>query len=208
MAGARRNLVAVLRGVTPEESHDVAAALVAAGITRIEVTLNSPQPFASIAHIAKAFGDVAQIGAGTVLAVEEIAQVAAAGGRFIVSPNCDVAVIRATKQAGLESLPGVLTPSECFTALAAGADALKIFPAVQVGIAGMRALRAVLPPACERLAIGGISEQHFGDWLAAGATGFGIGGELYRAGQSAAHTAARAAAIVTAYDTATAATSP
>lgn len=201
----QRNLVAVLRGITPDESVAVAGALIDAGFAWLEVTLNSPQPLVSIERIAREFGGAANIGAGTVLTAAEVAEVQGAGGQFIVSPNCNVEVITATKRAGMYSLPGVLTPSECFTALDAGADALKIFPAVQIGTAGLRAINAVLPPQVQRLVIGGINETHFAEWLAAGAHGFGIGGELYRAGKSVDEVAARAKAIVSAFDAALAA---
>lgn len=195
-----RGLIAILRGVTPDAVEGIGAALIDAGIDRIEVPLNSPDPIDSIARLARAFGNVAQIGAGTVLTVEDVAAVAAVGGRMIVSPNTDSAVIHATRAAGLDSFPGVFTPSECFAALAAGATGLKVFPASMMGTEGLKAIRAVLPPGTDVYAVGGVGAANFADWRQAGAAGFGIGSALYKPGDDAAAVAAKARAIVAAWD--------
>lgn len=192
-------LIAILRGITPEAAPDVGAALVEAGITVIEVPLNSPRPLDSIAALAEALGERATVGAGTVLRPAEVDAVADAGGRIVVSPNCDAAVIARSKARGLQSWPGVFTPTEAFAALEAGADGLKLFPGAMAGPQGLAALRAVLPVGTRVYAVGGAGPENFADWIAASADGFGIGSALYRPGDGADAVAARARKIVAAY---------
>ncbi|WP_196259077.1 2-dehydro-3-deoxy-6-phosphogalactonate aldolase [Pelagibacterium limicola] len=195
-----RKLIAILRGLKPDESLAVTEALIAAGIDRIEVPLNSPEPLKSIRRMADSFGRDALIGAGTVLTAEEVAVVAESGGKLIVSPNCNPEVIRRTKALGLASFPGVFTATECFSALAAGADGLKIFPAFTMGAKGLAALKAVLPPQCEVYAVGGVGPDNFSEWRDAGAVGFGIGTAVFTPGMSVNEVQTRAREIVAAYD--------
>lgn len=189
-------LVAIIRGVTPDEAEAIGEAVRDSGIGIIEVPLNSPDPLQSIERLARRFGESMLVGAGTVLAVEDVARVRDAGGRIIVSPDCNPAVIAASVQAGLVSSPGYFTPSEAFTAIRAGAHALKLFPAEGASPAVLKAQLAVLPKEFPVLAVGGIKPDNMRGWLDAGATGFGLGGGLYRPGQSPQETREKARAYV------------
>lgn len=199
-----RPLIAILRGIERREAADVAEALIDAGIDRIEIPLNSPDPFESIQRMATAHGEHALIGAGTVLSPEQVQSVSNAGGRLVVSPNCDEDVIKATRSLNMQSFPGVLTPTECFDALKWGADGLKVFPAFQMGIDGLKALRAVLPSETQVYMVGGVGPENFADWLKAGANGFGLGSFLYKPGDTAADVAAKAKDTVATWDEITA----
>ena len=185
-------LIAIIRGVTPHEAVGIGEALVAEGIRIIEVPLNSPEPFASIAALSAALGTSATVGAGTVLHAAQVARVADAGGALVVSPNTDTAVIAATAAAGLVAAPGYFTPSEAFAALAAGAHVLKLFPAEAASPTVLKAQRAVLPKDIPVLPVGGITSESMAAWTAAGADGFGLGGGLYAPGRSAVDVARRA----------------
>lgn len=189
-------LVAIIRGVTPAEAIPIARALVDGGIRIVEVPLNSPEPFDSIRAIADALGDSALVGAGTVLDAKDVGRVAGAGGRLVVSPNMDPAVIKATIGAGLVSCPGFLTPTEAFKALECGAHALKLFPAEAASPTVVKALRAVLPRNVPLIVVGGVTADSVGAWLDSGANGFGLGSALYRPGQTPGETLAKARAFV------------
>jgi len=191
-------LVAILRGITPDECDEVGAALAGGGFQLIEVPLNSPQPFSSIERMTAALPG-ALVGAGTVLTVAQVNDVHAAGGRLVVSPNFNADVVRAAVSKGMIALPGIVTPSEAFAALAAGAHGLKLFPAEMVPPAGLRAMRAVLPMSVPILPVGGISGLNMAEWHAAGASGFGIGSALYKPGKNAKAVASAAVAFVDAW---------
>ena len=191
-------LIAILRGVEPGEAVAIGQVLIDAGFVAIEVPLNSPEPLRSIAALAGACGERVLVGAGTVLDPADVDRVADAGGRLIVMPHADHAVIRAAKARGLCCVPGVATPTEAFGALAAGADALKMFPAEALPPAVVKAWRAVLPQHAWLLPVGGITPERMAPYVAAGAAGFGLGSALYQRGRTPAETAARAAAFVAA----------
>lgn len=195
-----RHLIAILRGITPDEAIPVCEALVDAGITMIEVPLNSPEPLKSIRLAARALGERAMIGAGTVLSRREVHKVATAGGRFVVSPNADKEVIEETVRLSLGSYPGVFTATEAFRAIRAGATGLKVFPAEVLGPRGIKALKAVLPPDLPVYAVGGAMPSNFGDYFGAGCTGFGLGTYLFTPGTGVARVSERARAAVAAYD--------
>jgi 2-dehydro-3-deoxyphosphogalactonate aldolase len=177
-------LIAILRGIAPDEAIDIGLALVETGFRLIEVPLNSPEPIESIRRLAATLGDRATVGAGTVRSAAEVAEVAAAGGRLIVSPNMSPQLIRATKQAGLMSGPGVATPTEAFAAIEAGADFLKLFPAEQLTPVIVKAWRAVLPKGMPLVPVGGITPDSMAAYVAAGATGFGLGSAIYKPGMT------------------------
>ncbi|MDB5403045.1 MAG: 2-dehydro-3-deoxyphosphogalactonate aldolase [Acetobacteraceae bacterium] len=193
---ARCKLVAILRGIRPEEAVAVASVLAVRGFAIVEVPLNSPDPLASIAALAGEFGDRMLIGAGTVMTEAQVAEVAAAGGKLIVTPHADAAVVRAAKRLGLLAVPGFFTPAEAFGMLAAGADALKLFPAEGANPAMLRAMRAVLPAGTMVLPVGGIDATNMAAWRAAGAAGFGIGSAVYKPGDTPEIVSAKALALV------------
>lgn len=189
-------LVAILRGVRPDEVEAVGDALAAAGIAIVEVPLNSPEPLDSIARLARRFGERLLIGAGTVMSAAQVDEIAAAGGRLIVTPHADPAVTRAAKARGMLACPGFFTPAEAFALLAAGADGLKLFPAEGASPAMLRSMRAVLPKDTLVLPVGGIEAANMAAWRAAGAAGFGIGSSIYRPGDTAEVVRGKADALV------------
>ncbi|MER7014233.1 2-dehydro-3-deoxy-6-phosphogalactonate aldolase [Saccharopolyspora sp. NPDC000359] len=188
-------LIAILRGVTPGEVLGIGEALVDAGVDAIEVPLNSPDPFTSVERLAGALGERCAVGVGTVVDVADVPRAHAAGARIVVAPNTDPAIIAAAVAAGMRPYPGVATPTEAFTAIAAGARHLKLFPADAVGMAGMKAWRAVLPPDVEMLPVGGVDETNLAAWAAAGAGGAGLGSALYRPGDTPEQVGTRAVAM-------------
>jgi 2-dehydro-3-deoxyphosphogalactonate aldolase len=189
-------LIAIIRGVTPDEVEGIGEAILSAGIQIIEVPLNSPDPLESISRLALRFGEQALVGAGTVIDPTDVHRVRDSGGRLIVSPNTYAPVIEASAAAGMISTPGFFTPSEAFEALRAGAHGLKLFPAEAASPAMLKSQRAVLPRDIPFIVVGGVKADSMRPWLEAGATGFGLGGGLYKAGQSAAETADKARAYV------------
>jgi 2-dehydro-3-deoxyphosphogalactonate aldolase len=189
-------LIAIIRGVTPGEAVEIGHALFEGGIRIVEVPLNSPDPLASISAIADSLGDQALVGAGTVLTPEDVRRVHDSGGRIVVSPNMNPAVIRATVEAGMVSSPGIFTPSEAFAALEAGAHTLKLFPAEAASPKVMKSMRAVLPKEVPFLVVGGVTPESVPGWMDAGADGFGLGGGLYKPGQSPQETVQKARAYV------------
>ena len=195
-----RHLIAILRGITPPETVEVCQALIAAGITMIEVPLNSPDALTSIALASNSFGEQAAIGAGTVLTKKQVWAVSDAGGVFIVSPDTNKQVIEETVRLQLLSYPGVFTPSDAFRAIKAGATGLKFFPAEVLGPKGIKAIKAVLPPELPIYAVGGANPDNFTEYFAAGCTGFGLGTYIYKPGMTAADVAERVATAVAAYD--------
>jgi 2-dehydro-3-deoxyphosphogalactonate aldolase len=194
----RSPLIAILRGVRPEEAREIAAGILSAGIAIIEVPLNSPEPLESIRRLAAEFGAAALVGAGTVTRVAEVDAVHAAGARLVVMPHADAALVARAKSLGMIAIPGFFSPSEAFAMIAAGADGLKLFPAEAASPKVLRSLRAVLPPQIPVLPVGGIDAEGIGAWRAAGAAGFGIGSALYKPGMTAAEVALRAQALVAA----------
>jgi 2-dehydro-3-deoxyphosphogalactonate aldolase len=189
-------LIAIIRGVTPEDAEAIGDAIYEGGIRIIEVPLNSPDPLKSIELLARRLGDRALVGAGTVLTIEDVRRVKEAGGRIIVSPDSNTEVIAAAAEAGLVSSPGYFTPSEAFAALRAGAHVLKLFPAEGATPAVLKAQLAVLPKGTRVMAVGGIKPNNMRPWLDAGAIGFGLGSGLYKPGQSAGDTLEKARAYV------------
>lgn len=202
----RAPFTAILRGLAPEEAIAVGEALVSAGMTILEVPLNSPRPLESIRLLAERFGDRCLIGAGTVMTPQQVREIGAVGGRLIVMPHGDPDVIGAAKGAGMVCMPGVVTPTEGFAALRAGADALKLFPAELVGPPVLKALRAVFPKETIFLPVGGITPDNLAEFVRAGASGFGLGSGLYAPGRDAAEVGRRATAYLAAWERATSST--
>jgi 2-dehydro-3-deoxyphosphogalactonate aldolase len=178
-------VIAILRGIKPMEAESIGDALEEAGVRIVEVPLNSPDPFRSIATLARVFGDRLLVGAGTLTDATQVAQVAAAGGRLIVTPHAELSIVRATKDAALFAVPGFFNPTEAFALLKAGADAIKLFPAEVLGPPMLKALKAVLPNGTMVIPVGGINEDSIPAWMAAGANGFGAGSSIYRPGDDA-----------------------
>ena len=191
-------LVAILRGVQPAEAESICAALERAGICIVEVPLNSPNPLESISILSRSFASRMLIGAGTLTEPSQVGEVAAAGGRVIVTPHADTAIVRAAKAAGLFAIPGFFNPTEAFALLQAGADAIKLFPAEVLGPPMLKALRAVLPDSAIVIPVGGVGTEQIAPWMAAGALGLGIGSAIYKPGDDARIVERKAQALVAA----------
>jgi 2-dehydro-3-deoxyphosphogalactonate aldolase len=189
-------LVAILRGIQPAEAESIGFALERAGVSILEVPLNSPSPFESIAILSRKFGHRLLIGAGTLTKPTQVAEVAAAGGRLIVTPHADLAIVRTAKDAGLFAFPGFFNPTEAFALLEAGADAIKLFPAEVLGPPMLKALRAVLPKSAIVIPVGGVDAKQVGPWMAAGALGLGVGTSIYKPGDDARIVEAKAQALM------------
>ena len=196
---ARCPLIAILRGVRPDEVEAIAEALLGAGVAIVEVPLNSPEPIESIRRLAARYGERMLVGAGTVMKPAQVDAIADAGGKLLVTPHADVAVVRAAKARGMLACPGGFTPTEFFSLLAAGADAVKLFPAEAASPAVLRAVRAVLPSGTMVLPVGGIAADNMEQWLAAGAAGFGIGSSIFKPGDTPEIVAAKARSLVAAH---------
>ena len=195
-----RNIIAILRGVKPNEVLEISQVIANSGINYIEVALNSPDAFESIRLLRNKFNGHIQIGAGTVTKVGEVLALSHLGVDFIVSPNFDPEIVKATKEAKIMSYPGVTTASECYSAINCGADGLKFFPASLLGIENFKALKAILPKDIPFYMVGGVGPENFLSWLSAGATGFGIGSGIYKAGDSSQSVSSKSKLIVQFYD--------
>lgn len=193
-------IVAILRGIKPEEAESICATVEAAGIVIVEVPLNSPNALASIAALSRVFGDRMLIGAGTLTDPKQVTEVAAAGGRMIVTPHADTAIVRAAKAANLFAIPGFFNPTEAFALLQAGADAIKLFPSEVLGIPMLKALQAVLPENTIVVPVGGIDAEKIAPWMAVGALGVGVGSSLYKPGDTATAVGAKARVLMDAVD--------
>lgn len=198
----KRPLIAILRGIKPEETADIVSALIETGFRAIEIPLNSPEPFRSIEIAAKLAPADCLIGAGTVLTVEDVDRLDGAGGKLLVTPNVEPAVISRARDKGMVTMPGVFTATEALQAARAGATGLKFFPAGVLGASGITAIRAILPPELVIAAVGGVSDKNFADYTKAGILAFGLGTSLYKPGMTAAEVAERAKATIYAYDAA------
>ena len=195
-----RNLIAILRGITPKDVCGVAEILIKQGITTIEVPLNSPEALKSIELMVRSFDQDIDFGGGTVLTSKQVRDVYNSGGRLIVSPNCNIKVIKKTKKLNMRSYPGVFTPSDCFIALDSGADGLKFYPSFLIGPAGYSAIKDVLPRNLNSYAVGGVSSNNFLSWLKVGITGFGVGSALYSPGDKPEKTLKKAKKIINSFD--------